>query len=566
MHTGHPLSRIARSLIVFAAAAALTVAAIAAPHGPRLIAILVVDQFRGDYVEKFEPQWTGGFRRLLREGAYFSRTNYPYFNTVTCSGHSTISTGSYPAVHGMILNTWWDRATQKEVACADAEGWKIVSYAAPLPGAGESAEHLRTSTLADELRAQLDPKTRILGFSLKARTAVTLVGQRADAAVWFDDRGAWVTSTAYADAPVPAVASFVQRHPVDADFGRTWSRTLPVDQYLFESPAVGATPKSSMTTAFPHVVRGPGAEPDATFFSQWQSSPFSDAYLAAMALDTAQALGAGQAARTDYLAIGFSALDRVGHDFGPNSHEVQDILINLDHTIDQLLTGLDRLVGKGNYVVAVTGDHGVAPIPERARMMGLDAGRVSGATLEAAVEDALTTLGPAPASTAAAASKVEVKHVARLVNTDVYLTSGTWPKLQRQPALLAKLRARLAQTPGVAGLYTSDELEANHFDDDPIGRSLARGHDAERSGDMTIVLKPYWMLQAAGTTHGSAYGYDTRVPLLLMGPGIASGEYRQAASPADIAPTLAFLAGITLPHAQGRVLIEALAPVAAVAR
>src|SRR5262249_28849277 len=147
------------------AALALTLATSAASFTrPRLIVVLVVDQFRGDYVQKLQSQWTGGFQRLLTEGAYFSRTDYPYFNTVTCAGHSTISTGSYPSVHGMILNSWYDRETKKEVACADAEGWKIVSYGASLDGPGESAGNLRTSTLADELRAQLDPKMRILGF------------------------------------------------------------------------------------------------------------------------------------------------------------------------------------------------------------------------------------------------------------------------------------------------------------------------------------------------------------------------------------------------------------------
>src|SRR5262249_8403377 len=143
--------RLSRILITCAAAIALTLTATAAPHGPKLIVVLVVDQFRGDYIQKFQSQWSGGFKRLLNEGAYFSRTDYPYFNTVTCSGHSTISTGSYPQVHGMILNTWWDRAAKREVACADAEGWQIVSYGAALKGNGESAERLRTSTLADEL-------------------------------------------------------------------------------------------------------------------------------------------------------------------------------------------------------------------------------------------------------------------------------------------------------------------------------------------------------------------------------------------------------------------------------
>jgi predicted AlkP superfamily pyrophosphatase or phosphodiesterase len=536
--------------VVFASGVAARSAQVRAR--PRLVVVLVVDQFRGDYVEKFGSQWTGGFRRLLNEGAYFSRADYPYFNTVTCSGHSTISTGSYPSVHGMILNVWWDRATKKEVACADAEGWQVVSYGAPIAAPGESAGHLRTSTLADELRAQLDSRTRVLGFSLKARTAVTLVGQRADAALWFDDRGSWITSTAYTEKPVPAVAAFIKAHPVESDFGKVWDRALPIERYLFESPAIGVVPKSSMTAAFPHVVQGPGSEPDATFYAQWQNSPFSDAYLAAMALHTAQDLGVGQSARTDYLGIGFSALDKVGHDFGPNSHEVQDILISLDRTLDRLLSGLDQMVGRGNYVLAVTGDHGVAPIPERAKIMGLDAGRISAMNLEFIIEDALAGLVPP------APNRKPVKLVEHMTNTDVYLTPGTWEKLRRHPAVLANVRAALAKTPGVSRLYTREELEANRFDDDPIGRSLARGHDPERSGDLTVVLKPYWMIQATGTTHGSAYGYDTHVPIFLMGAGITAGHYLDAASPADIAPTLAFLTGITLPHAQGRVLVEAI--------
>jgi predicted AlkP superfamily pyrophosphatase or phosphodiesterase len=453
----------------------------------------------------------------------------------------------------MVQNAWYDRAAGKQVACADDDAATIVSYGQPLTGPGESARALRTSTLADELRAQRNDHARVIAFSLKARSAVTLAGQRADAAAWFDDRGGWVTSSAYTSAPVPAVADFVRAHPVEADFGKTWDRTLAKAVYLFEAPAIGVTPKIGMTNDFPHIVKGPNAGPDATFYSQWQSSPFADEYLAHMAASVAGTLGLGTAARTDFIGISFSTLDKVGHDFGPNSHEIQDVLVRLDRTLGEFFDGLDRTVGRGNYTVALTADHGVAPMPERAKTQGLDAGRVSADYIRAGIEDTLAVLSPAP-----------VKHVKEFVNTDAYLTPGTWEVLRLRPALIAKLRADLGKIPGVLGLYTRDELDAGRFESDVTGQRLARSYMPGRSGDLVVVLKPYWITSATGTTHGSSYGYDTRVPIFFMGKGITHGEYLEPVSPTDIAPTLAFLAGITLPRAQGHVLTAAITPEARV--
>ena len=138
-------------MLVATVVAGLSIGTRAAPFGPKLVVLLVVDQMRGDYVEKLQQQWTGGLHRLLTDGAYFSRANYPYFNTVTCAGHATIGTGALPWVHGMVLNDWWDGAAKRDVACADDDAWQIVSYGAPLSGAGESAHNLRTTTLANEL-------------------------------------------------------------------------------------------------------------------------------------------------------------------------------------------------------------------------------------------------------------------------------------------------------------------------------------------------------------------------------------------------------------------------------
>ncbi|HVW06541.1 MAG TPA: alkaline phosphatase family protein [Vicinamibacterales bacterium] len=514
--------------------------------GPRLVVMLVVDQMRGDYVDKLQANWTGGFRRLLTDGAWFRQADYPYARTVTCAGHATVSTGSYPAVHGMTGNSWWDRGAKHTVACADDDASTIVSYGSPLTGRGESARALRTSTLADELRAQLDPAAKVVTLSLKARSAVTLAGQRADASVWLDDRGSWVTSSAYTAAPVPAVAAFLKSHPLDADFQQTWDRLLPIDRYLFEPAAVGIVPKGGMTDRFPHRLGETSGEPDTVFFNQWQSSPNADAYLADMALAIATQLQLGRAGHTDFLGISFSTLDKVGHDFGPRSHEIQDVLLLLDRTLDRLFAGLDQLVGKDQYVVSLTADHGVAPVPESARMLGLDANRLSPLTIADAIERELAVLGPG-------------KHVASVESDDVYLTPRTWTQVKATPGLVERLRARLLAIRGVAAVYTRDDLANATSASDPITRRMAASFRPDRSGDLMVLLQPYWLASGTGTNHGTPYGYDTRVPILLMGPHITPGQYLQPASPADIAPTLAFLSGVTLPNAQGRVLAEALA-------
>jgi predicted AlkP superfamily pyrophosphatase or phosphodiesterase len=517
---------------------------------PKLIVLLTVDQMRADYIDKFHQQWSHGLRRLVTDGAWFRQADYPYFNTVTCVGHSSISTGAVPSVHGMILNQWWDRGAGKQVTCTDDDRAMIISYGKPVNAPGESSARMLAPALADELRAQLSPAAKTVAFSLKARSTVTLAGHHPDALAWFDDSGAWVTSTAFSKGPVSEVADFITRNPVERDFDKVWDRALPKSTYLYEDPAIGVHAANGMTPSFPHALATAGEhEPDKAFYDHWQSSPFADEYLAKMALDVVDHMKLATAGgRTNMVAISFSSLDKVGHDYGPNSHEIQDILIRLDRTLGDFFAGLDRLVGPGRYTVALTADHGVAPIPERAKVEGLDAGRVGDATVTSAAEHVLVkAFGPGP-------------WVNRIIFTELYLRQGAYEKLRGEPAVLAEVRAAIAAVPGVLTTYTRDELASNQFLGDPIGRQLVRGYYPERSGDFAVVLKPYWMLQVDGTTHGTGYGYDTHVPLLLMGTGIAKGEYLALASPTDVAPTLAFLAGITLPRAQGRALTEALMP------
>src|ERR1700688_2307946 len=232
---------------------------------PKLVVILVVDQMRGDYVDKFQQQWTGGLKRLVNEGAWFHEAAYPYGATATCVGHTTISTGAFPASHGIIGNEWWDREQQKEVTCtADASVKNVTYEVAPAasPSAsgttanapGDSAAKMLIPAFAEELKFQAGAGTRVVAMSLKARAAITLAGHQADSVTWWDGAtGLWQTSSAYPQAPF--IAEFVKSHPIADDYGKTWSPLLPESMYLYDKTTVNAASPPGYGTEFPHPLR-----------------------------------------------------------------------------------------------------------------------------------------------------------------------------------------------------------------------------------------------------------------------------------------------------------------------
>ncbi len=544
-------------VLILCSAIALLPSMVGAQPGapPKLVVVLVVDQMRADYVDRYAHQWSKGFARLLREGAWFRRSAFPYLNTFTCVGHATVSTGAFPSRHGLVGNSWYDRGAGASVGCTEDASASIVSYAGPAKG-GNSASRLLVPALADELRTQLAHPAKVVTFSLKERTAITLAGRKADAVTWFDlSAKGFVTSSAYTDRPVPFLTEFLKANPVEADFGKPWARLLPEAAYLFADAGAGEKPAKYWSREFPHAIRiGDGRSAES--YDAWETSPYSDTYLGRLGQAAVDALGLGRGPGTDFLAISFSALDLVGHDFGPTSHEVQDLLIRLDDTIGQLLDHLDRQVGKGQYVVALTADHGVAPIPEQIRAMGLDAGRIDITTVVKAASDALrAALGFAPAAV-------------RLTNSDLYLDPAVVSYLRESPSALESVLRAVRAVPGVANAYFGERLVAHAAAGDTDARAALASHHPARSGDIIVIPKPYYFYvrgdgsaqPGSATTHGSLHDYDRYSAMLFFGAGIRPGEYLQDTSPVDIAPTLAFLCGVTLPNADGRVLVEAIAP------
>src|SRR5215472_4966864 len=205
---------------------------------PKLMVVLVVDQMRADYVDKFRGQWKGGLARLLEEGAWFRAAAYPYASTETCVGHATISTGALPASHGMVANAWWDREQQKMTTCTADPNVKNSAYAGGSTKGGDSAWRMQVPSFAEELKFQTGGTTRVVTFSAKARAAITMAGHKGDAVTWMDPSGALVTSSAFEAAPF--VEQFAEEHPISQDYGKTWSLSLPETSYLYGQPALGA--------------------------------------------------------------------------------------------------------------------------------------------------------------------------------------------------------------------------------------------------------------------------------------------------------------------------------------
>jgi predicted AlkP superfamily pyrophosphatase or phosphodiesterase len=538
-----------------ASAQSKLVAAVKSPAKPKLVVLLVVDQMRGDYVDKFLPQWTGGLKRLVEEGAWFRDAAYPYAATETCVGHATISTGAFPATHGMVANAWWDRKDQRMVTCtSDPDpNVKNIGYAGATPKGADTAWRMAVPSFAEELKFQTSGATRIVSFSLKARAALTMAGHKADAATWFDG-GAWVTSSPY------GTQSFIEEqaksHPAKADFGKTWSLSLPVSAYWYGEKALGAVPPDGWDVTFPHPLRGKTGigEPDNTFYEQWASSPYADTALTELAEKAVDTLRLGNSNGTDFLAVSYSSVDYVGHEFGPRSREIQDVLIRLDKDLTNLFAHLDHKVGRGNYVVALSADHGVVPIPEDMQSTGADAGVLHLPELRERIEKALEPFNcPKPA-------------VARIAGSDIYFAPGVYEKLQQDHAAMQAVLDAVLPQPGVAAVYRAEEVAGRPATQSPTLRAFAYSYFPGRSGDLFVLPKPYWLMDSTptgkqrsyGTGHGVPYNYDQHIPVLLMGFGIQPGQYFQSITPADIAPTFAALCGITLSSRDGHVLAEAL--------
>jgi hypothetical protein len=392
-------------------------------------------------------------------------------------------------------------------------------------------------TLAQVLRR--DHRGRSVALSLKARSAIGLSGSGEAPVIWQAGTN-WVTSSAFSRSPIEWLKAFALEHPVSDEAGRIWERSLPLAAYAGDDDAKGERFPTGWTATFPH----PIGVPIAQLETQWQRSPLADEYLARLALQAVDTLQLGRGDRIDLLGVSFSTLDLVGHQFGPDSHEVQDIVFRLDATLGRLLAALDTRLGKGGYVLGLSSDHGVSTLTERT-----GGGRHLAAEISTTVDKALALrLG-------------EGKHVVHSEYTDLYLAPGVAGKMKATPAAWAAVREALLALPGIAQVFRSDEVSTAEArtSSDPARRAAALSHFPSRSGDIIIVPKENWLLSSAAATHGTLYRYDQQVPVMFFGAGVNPALPDGSATPADIAPTLAALAGVPFTSPDGKALLGAAA-------
>lgn len=499
----------------------------------RLVLLIAIDQFRYDYLTRFRSDFTGGLKQLLTQGAVFTDANLEHYPTVTAIGHATMLSGATPSVSGIIGNDWFDRESGATVQSVTDTTVKPVGAEG---AATASPRRLLVSTLGDQLKLTSSaPKgaanaPRVIGMSLKDRSAIMPVGRGADVAYWFDTKtGRFVTSTYYMPQEPAWVRAFNERHRADDWIGAPWTAVEGEGPVLKELPKEKGTP----------------------FYEAVYGSPFGNDLLLEFALAALTEERLGQRGPVDVMTVSFSSNDSVGHTYGPDSPQVRDIAIRTDRVIGRLLARVDKLVGLDRTLIAFTSDHGVAPVPDMLTARSLPGGRMTNKELFGPIEQALTARYGAGQWLMATAG------------SSPYLNYALMQTMNLDPAEVRRVAAEaVTKVPHVARVYTRDQLLRGDVPDDRIGRRVMRGFNAQRSGDLEIILEPFWMRQATGTTHGSPHNYDAHIPLIIMGRRLKPGVYSDPVALNDLAPTLATILEVETPSgSSGRVLTEALAPV-----
>lgn len=507
---------------------------------PRVVVLLVIDQLRTDYIERFRDLYQGGLGWLLDRGAFFPRAAYRHSSTVTSSGHATISTGTPPSSHGIVGNTWWESDRGLVYSVGD-ERYPAVGG----PGEPRSPLALHEDTLGDRLKAR-HPKARVYAVSTKDRSAVLMAGRRADGAFWFEpDCGCFVSSSYYGDALPGWLAALNKTRPAAQYAGRSWTRLLD-DKELYErrSRRDAFAPEGDGADAeFPH------GRPAEGYESTLARSPFSDEITLAAALAALRSGELGTDSAPDLLAIGLSATDSIGHRYGPFSQEAMDNHLRLDRGLAGLLEAIEDIVGLDRVVFALSADHGAMPLVEHLVEAGASAERFPAEALWDHARAAADDCGAGPAG----------ETVARASGTRLYWDESA---LRERRVDLDQASDCVAEAlgayDGVEAVFTARQLATGGGEG--LGALFENGYFAGRSAHLQVHLQRLlYVGGSSGTGHGTAHDYDREVPVLIAGPGIRPGRHEGDAAPADIAPTLAAILGLEMPAGPGaRILGEAL--------
>jgi hypothetical protein len=518
---------------------------------PKLVVLVVFDQMRADYLTRFHDQFgPGGFRRLMEQGAWFDNCHYPYALTLTGPGHASFLTGCSADRHGIIGNEWYERGTG-EVYCASGPRYHNVPAAAAgtskKSSLAGSPERLLAPTVGDVLKTSTGGKGKVIGISFKDRAAILPAGHHPDGAYWVDGAtGRFVTSSYCRDSLPQWVDTFNKERLIDSWFNKPWERSRPdLDYVKLAGPddvrGEGIGTKQGRT--FPHPTNGGLSKPGKNYYTALETSPFGNELVLAFAKEAIEAEKLGADEVPDLLSISFSCNDYIGHAWGPDSQEVMDVTLRSDLIVKQLLDYLDEHVGKGQYVVALSADHGVCPLPEVAKATVPDAVRVNVAALLKNIEKALDEKFGADKNSKAGWIE-SAANISLTLNRQKIAAKGL-----NQQEVETFLADWLNKQDDVLVAYTRDDLLKPAAADDPIGQRSRKSFNAQRSADISVVYKPYHLATPylTGTTHGTPHEYDTHVPLLVYGKNVIPGRRHDPVTPQAIAAIFSHALGIQPP-------------------
>jgi len=504
---------------------------------PKLMVGLVVDQMRWDYLYRYYDRYqSGGFKRMLNEGFTCENTNIDYIPTVTAAGHTCIYTGSVPAIHGITGNDFIIQSTGKSVYCTEDSTVKTVGSTS---NAGEmSPRNLLTSTVTDELRLATNFRSKVIGIALKDRGGILPAGHSANAAYWFDDAsGNWITSTYYMKELPLWVKNFNRQKLAEKYLKQDWNTLYPIGTYLQSEPDdnkhEGAF-TGSATPTFPVKT----SEMMAKGAGLIRTTPYGNSLTLDLAKAAVESEALGKNTATDFLAVSLSSTDYIGHQFGINAVEIEDTYLRLDRDLSSFFTYLDSKVGKGNYTVFLTADHGAAHNPNFLLDHEIPAGLWPGGTILKDLNQLLE-------------NKYKAKKL--VLGFGNYQVNFNNPMIKTNQLDVNEIKKDciifLQQQTGVQNVVDMDKIETATLPAELRSR-ITNGYNREHCGPIQIILKPGWYsgYGQTGTTHGTWNPYDAHIPLVFMGWGIPHGKINRETHMTDIAATLAALLHIQAPN------------------
>jgi predicted AlkP superfamily pyrophosphatase or phosphodiesterase len=505
---------------------------------PKLIVGIVVDQMRVDYLTRYESKFgEGGFKKLIKGGYFNKNANFNYVPTYTGPGHASIFTGSVPRVNGIISNDWYDKKTGKNIYCAQDE---TVTTLGSTSNAGKmSPRNMLTTTIGDEMRLATNMQAKVIGISQKDRASILPAGHTANAAYWYDgSNGAFITSTFYMQQLPLWVIAFNDKKLPEKYLSQDWTTLLPIASYSESLPDDNAFEglfKGESKPVFPHKLAE--LKEKNKGLNMIRATPFGNSLTKDFALEAIKNEQLGADAVTDLLSVSFSSTDYVGHQYGINAIETEDTYLRLDKDLEELINYLEKNIGKDNFVIFLTADHGGAHNAAYLQSLKVPAGLID----EKGIEDAM---------------KAHLKEVfgdtlvMSFSNQQFFLNHTTLAKNKLKLKEVTMEAARYALTlEGVANAYSLYDVIASSQSNDVALSRIYMGFNDVRSGDVILNYLPAYLdYGKTGTTHGAAYSYDTHVPLLWYGWKINQGSSYEPVNISDIAPTLSSFLDISFPN------------------